>query len=77
VELDSFILVHAGLNFVLDDPFEDKYAMMWIKDFKVIPEKIGHKKVIHGHVPVSLEFIEVMRTSGKFGYIDLDNGANA
>jgi serine/threonine protein phosphatase 1 len=74
VELDSFILVHAGMNFVLDDPFEDKHAMMWIKEFKVIPEKVNYKKVIHGHVPVSLEFIELMRTSGKFGFIDLDNG---
>jgi serine/threonine protein phosphatase 1 len=73
-ESDSFILVHAGLNFELDDPFEDVHAMMWIKDFKVIPEKIGFKKVIHGHVPISLEFINLLRSSSKFDYIDLDNG---
>ena len=74
IQADSFIMVHAGLNFVLENPFEDQHSMMWIKDFKVIPEKIGYKKVVHGHVPVSLEFIELMRTSSKFGFIDLDNG---
>jgi serine/threonine protein phosphatase 1 len=73
-ELDSWILVHAGMNFVLDNPFEDRHSMLWIKEFKVMPEKIHNKKLIHGHVPISLEFIEVLRTSAKFDYIDLDNG---
>lgn len=74
VQAGSFVLVHAGLNFLTEDPFSDKHSMMWIKDFKVIPQKIGYKKVIHGHVPVSLDFIELLRTSEKFGFIDLDNG---
>lgn len=73
-ELDSWILVHAGMNFILDNPFEDRHSMLWIKEFKVEPEKIHNKKLIHGHVPISLEFIEVLRTSAKFDYIDLDNG---
>ena len=74
IELESYILVHAGLNFGLDDPFEDRQSMIWIKEFSVIPEKIDHKKLIHGHVPISLDFIELLRTSNKFDYIDLDNG---
>ncbi len=74
IELDSTILVHAGLNFGIDNPFEDRHSMMWIKDFKVIPEKVGHRKIIHGHVPVSLDFIDLLRTSSEFDFIDLDNG---
>lgn len=74
ISLDSFLLVHAGLNFGIDDPFTDTYAMLWAKDFKVIPEKIENKKIIHGHVPVSLEFIDLQRTTNGFGFIDLDNG---
>jgi serine/threonine protein phosphatase 1 len=74
IEIDSAILVHAGLNFGMDDPYEDKQSMMWIKEFKVIPEKINHRKVIHGHVPVSLDFIELLVNGGKFDFIDLDNG---
>lgn len=74
IEVNSGILVHAGLNFMIDNPFDDTHSMMWIKDFNVVPEKISHRKVIHGHVPVSLDFIELLRTSNKFDFIDLDNG---
>jgi serine/threonine protein phosphatase 1 len=74
VLLDSFLLVHAGLNFELEDPFDDKHSMMWIKDFKVDREKTGGRRLIHGHVPVSLDFIELLRTTDKFDFIDLDNG---
>ena len=74
ITLDSFILVHAGMNFGIEDPFNDKHSMLWINDFKVDPKKTGHRKVIHGHVPVSLDFIDLLRTRSSFDYIDLDNG---
>lgn len=74
IELENHILVHAGLNFEIDKPFSDTRSMMWVKDFKVIPEKIRNKKVIHGHVPVSLDFIDLTRKSENFDFIDLDNG---
>ena len=73
-EVDDFIIVHAGLNFKNDDPFSDKRAMIWIRDFKVDKDKIPNKKVIHGHVPVSLEFIELSLSSRDYKFIDLDNG---
>ena len=72
--LDSFILVHAGLNFAMNDPFEDKHSMLWIKDYKVDRAKTGNRKLIHGHVPVSLDFIDLLKTSNSFDFIDLDNG---
>ncbi len=72
--LDSFLMVHAGLNFAIEDPFGDKHSMLWIKDFKVDMEKTGYRKIIHGHVPVSLDFIEVLRSGNGYDYIDLDNG---
>jgi len=74
IMLDSYILVHAGLNFGLDDPFQDKASMLWIKEFRIDPEKTGRRKVIHGHVPVSLDFIDLLTSSRKFDFIDLDNG---
>lgn len=74
IELEKFILVHAGLNFAIDDPLEDKYAMMWVRDFKVNPSKIRNKTVIHGHVPVDLEFMNHVMDSGTYNFIDLDNG---
>jgi len=72
--LDDYVIVHAGLNFNIDDPFEDKRAMIWARDFKVEPEKIGNRKVIHGHVPVNHEFIHLAVNSKDYKFIDLDNG---
>jgi len=73
-DLGKYIAVHAGFNFDLDDPFMDTSSMIWVRDYRVIPEKIGNKKIIHGHVPVNLEFIDltIKNTSSKL--IDLDNG---
>ena len=74
VELDSSLLVHAGFNFDIPDPFTDLHAMLWAKDFKVVPEKVGFKRVVHGHVPVSIDFIDLVAKSDNFDFIDLDNG---
>ena len=59
-ETKEYIFVHAGLNFNNTSPFTDKYSMLWIRDFEVIPEKVGFKKIIHGHVPVSHEFVKAV-----------------
>ncbi len=73
--IDDFVLVHAGLNFLNDDPFEDEHAMLWIREFSPKAEKIDNKTVIHGHVPVSLETIFQLRDRHQqLKYIDLDNG---
>lgn len=74
VELDQYILVHAGFNFDLEDPLTDQVAMIWTRDFKVQPDKIRHKRVIHGHVPVDLEFMSHIMQSTAYHFIDLDNG---
>jgi len=71
---DNYVIVHAGLNFSLKDPFEDVHAMLWARSFEAKPEKIGNRRVIHGHVPVSLDFMKncIARVDQK--YIPLDNG---
>ncbi len=73
-ELEHFILVHAGLNFKLDDPLNDKYAMLWTRDYKVEASKIRNKTIVHGHVPVDLEFMEHILANPAYHFIDLDNG---
>jgi len=74
VMLEKFILVHAGLNFQLDNPFIDTGSMLWIREFDVIPDKIGNRKIIHGHVPISLQFIDHSIKNSYYQFIDLDNG---
>jgi len=74
IELEDYYLVHAGFNFDIENPFTDKHAMLWIKDFNVVPEKADNKKIVHGHVPVSLDFINLVNNTRNFDFIDLDNG---
>ena len=74
IELDKFILVHAGMNFNIDNPFDDTMSMLWARDFKVDTAKIGGKKIIHGHVPVEYSLIQLFIESGSYDFIALDNG---
>jgi len=74
VELDKFLIVHAGFNFEAADIFADEQAMMWIRDYKIDPEKINNRRIIHGHVPVPLDFIFASLESETYHFIALDNG---
>jgi serine/threonine protein phosphatase 1 len=73
-EVPEAFLVHAGFDFRSPQPFEDTHAMMWIRDFEVDLQATGGKRVVHGHVPVSLELIEQCLKQPKYGFVDIDNG---
>ena len=73
-KLDGFVLVHAGLNFSHSDPFKDKHSMMWIRDYPIQPWKIQNRRIIHGHVPVNLDLINLSIQNEFYQFIDLDNG---
>lgn len=74
IELDHFFLVHAGFNFRNGDPFNDKNSMLWIRDYEIDSSKVANKRIVHGHVPVSLEFIDLSIRNKSYKFIDLDNG---
>lgn len=74
IVLEDYILVHAGLNFDNEDPFSDTSAMLWARDFEIIPERINYRIIIHGHVPVNLDFIKTCIGNKHTRFIDLDNG---
>lgn len=74
IVLDDYILVHAGLNFDNEDPFLDTSAMLWTRDFEIIPERINYRIIIHGHVPVTLDFIKTCIGKKQTQFVDLDNG---
>jgi serine/threonine protein phosphatase 1 len=74
IELDNYILVHAGFNFKAEKPFEDTDAMLWLRDFEIDSSMVSNKRIIHGHVPVSLEFIDLSIKNKSYKFIDLDNG---
>ena len=58
IELESFLLIHAGLNFDLADPFKDDFSMLNIRKMHVDLEKTGGRVLIHGHVPTPASQIE-------------------
>jgi serine/threonine protein phosphatase 1 len=70
----NFLIVHAGFNFEIDDIFSDTQSMLWIREYKIDTAKLGGRKIIHGHVPVTLDFINQSIYSNSFQFIDLDNG---
>ncbi len=75
IELENFILIHAGLNFKISNPFEDLPSMIWIRQYTVDPSKINNKILIQGHTPTSLEAIKKSITLRKNTHrIFLDNG---
>ena len=71
IKTKDFILVHAGLNFEVEDPLIDKDAMLWIRNFRVNKDYLKGKILIHGHTPMTRDQI----ISQHFGSpINLDGG---
>ncbi len=52
---DSFIFVHAGINFTNGDPLHDLDAFLWLRNwYKDIDyDWLGDRVIIHGHTPNS------------------------
>lgn len=69
--LDDFVLVHASLNFSYKDPFVDTEAMLWQRDCIVDRTRIGGRRIISGHTPVTREKLEATLAGDR---IMLDNG---
>jgi serine/threonine protein phosphatase 1 len=73
IEIENYLLIHAGLNFDLDDPYKDDFSMLNIRKMEVDLKKTGNKKIIHGHVPIS--YLEIEKTLTFPGnHISIDGG---
>lgn len=76
-EVDEYILVHAGLNFKIPNPFTDEVSMLWIRDwYEHIDQKwLGDRIIVHGHTPIAKEEIEnqVFKLN-KMQALDIDAG---
>jgi serine/threonine protein phosphatase 1 len=71
MELDGFILVHAGMNFGIPDPYSDTWSMLWSRSETIDRRRAGNRRMICGHTPHSRETI---RRSLAADVITLDNG---
>lgn len=71
--MDKFIFVHAGLNMLATDPFEDEKSHLWLRNWgDVYNDKwLGERIVIHGHTPNSANEISL---SINNKVVCIDNG---
>lgn len=77
VEVDEFILVHAGLNFNMPLPFADEDAMLWIRDWYEDLNRswLGDRIIVHGHTPMPKEEIQTQfKNLDKLPILDIDGG---
>jgi len=72
-ETDRFVFVHAGLDFTIEDPFSEagRAAMLWERSGKVVPARIGGRKMVSGHCTQTLDEI---RAGLKSSHLRIDNG---
>lgn len=69
----DFILVHAGFNFNLSNPFLGKEDMLNIRSYYYDSSKAQNKTIIHGHVPHPKSEI-VSHINSYHKVLPLDNG---
>ncbi|MBN2233251.1 MAG: serine/threonine protein phosphatase [Deltaproteobacteria bacterium] len=69
----DYLIVHAGIDTDIADPFADLEAMLWTRRRDIDPAKIGNRTVIAGHTPRPLDDIRRSLASGS-PLILLDGG---
>ena len=77
IEVDKYILVHAGLNFEVEDPMNDKESMMWMRGYypTINYDWLKDRIIVHGHTPISKEEIQIhLSNITENQYINIDNG---
>ncbi len=74
IELEDFLLVHAGFNFSSPHPFTDTHAMMNIRNMQVDKSLIRSRKILHGHTPTKLSEIKKAIQDPFKDHICLDSG---
>jgi serine/threonine protein phosphatase 1 len=61
-DLEDCVLVHAGLNFKVEDPLQDLFSVMWLRHWykNLNRDWLGNRIIIHGHTPKPKRDIESM-----------------
>jgi serine/threonine protein phosphatase 1 len=81
VELEDYILVHAGLNLKRYLPLMDPKSMLWIRhwytDFEhnKAVEWLNNRVIVHGHSPISrATTADMLLHSAQLPVLNIDNG---
>jgi len=74
LELDRFLLVHAGFDFSKQNPFSECEEMLWIREFELPDDFLrARKTIVHGHTPLTIQKIRTGIKNDE-AVIGLDNG---
>lgn len=76
-EVEEYILVHAGLNFDMPNPFEATHSMLWIRSWykDINYQWLNNRIIVHGHTPQKKYAIEhQLKKLNKNGVLDIDCG---
>ena len=74
IELDDYLIVHAGFNFKSKSPFTDYESMVWTREEQYNPDFTKGKKIIHGHTPLTLEQVLSRIKNKNSNNINIDSG---
>lgn len=74
IELEDYIIVHAGLNFKANNPFTDIENMLWTREEQYSYEATKGRKIIHGHSPLPFGQIKSNIASKHSNVINIDSG---
>lgn len=69
----SYVFVHAGFNYTLNDPYTDEYAMLWTRSEGPAHPRFQDKTIIHGHSVTTLADLEE-RMKRHYPIINIDTG---
>lgn len=79
-ETPSYILVHAGLDFLSDNgPFADEEEMLWVRYWygDIDREWLGDRIIVHGHTPAKmLEVKQEIRYLDNTQVVCIDTGCS-
>lgn len=76
-EFENYLLVHAGLDFRLQNPLSDPGSLIWIRDWydRMDYDWLAGRKIVHGHTPRARSFIEQQCVEfSKNQVLDIDVG---
>jgi len=72
-KIGDFIFVHAGFNDRAEDPFSDKFTMVWEAALSYSHPVFSGKTIIHGHRPKTLSHVKRL-IDEKSNVIPVDTG---
>ncbi len=77
LEIEGYILVHAGLSFKTNNPLADTKSMIWIRDWQTTIDKewLGDRVIVHGHTPLyRKKIIKSLSKLEEIPVINIDGG---